>query len=106
MIYSGFFLKTLRFLVDFVPKKRHLISQIRLKFGREERQKISSVRAEVHNKLPNFALKARNFIGKDVIRLTEFVENFGNSEQTSEPARPKWVEIHCKFQSLNNIDLL
>ena len=93
-IYEGF-KKTLRFFVEFIHKKRHLIFQICLKCGQQERQK-------VHKFISKFVLnfltslrssqlhwQLRNQIGK-------FVANFGNSEQTSEPVRQKLCETLCK----------
>ena len=88
--------KTLGFFVEFIPKKQHLIFQIRLKSGQQERQ-------NVHKFIPKFVLNFLTSLRSSQLhwqlrnQIAKFVANFGNSEQTSEPVRQKLCETLCNL---------
>ena len=88
--------KTLRFFVEFIPKKWRLIFQIRLKCGQQERQK-------VHKFILKFVLNFITLLRSSQLhwqlgnQIAKFIANFGNSEQTSKPVHQKLCETLCNM---------
>ena len=81
-------------MVEFIHKRQHLIFQIRLKFGQQERQKVHNF---VLKFVSNFhtSLRSSRLHWQLCNQIASFIANFGNSEQTSELVRQKLCETLC-----------
>ena len=81
-------------LIEFFHKRRHLISQIRLKFGQQEGKKVRNFVLKFVLNFPT-SLRSSRLHWQLCNQIAKFVANFGNSEQTSEPVRQKLCETLC-----------